>query len=89
MNGLLYVAVRAARQTTGAPVALDVGAPMPKGGRPLYRLAAAYVRDVTEAAHPRARGTELCPVTTYQRLAKLLRRNPGLICRGWAADQDR
>ena len=89
VNGLLYVAVRAARQTTGAPVALEVGAPMPKGGRPLYRLAAAYVRDLTEAAHPRGRGTELCPVTAHQRLAKLLRRSPGLVCRGWAADQDR
>ncbi len=89
VNGLLYVAVRATRQATGAPVAPDAGAPMMKGGHPFYRLAAAYVQDVTEAAHPRGEGTELCPVTAYQRLAKLLSRNPGLVCRGWAADEDR
>ena len=89
VNGLLYVAVRAARQATGAPTMRDVGAPMPKGGRPLYSLATAYVQNVTEVAHPRGLGTELSAVTAHQRLTKLLRRSPGLVCRGWAADRDR
>jgi len=89
VNGLLYIAVRAARQATGASVMRDVGAPMPKGGRPLFPLAAAYVQDVTTTAHPRGLGTELSAVAARERLTKLLGRSPDLVCRGWAADRDR
>lgn len=89
INGLLYIAVRAARQATGAPVILDVGAPMPKGGRPLYHLAATYVEDVTAAVHPRGLGNQFSAEAVRDRLAKMLRRSPGLVCRGWAADRDR
>lgn len=89
VNGLLYIAVRAARRATGALAMRDVGAPMPIGGHPLYSLAAAYVQDVTAAAHPRGLGIEFSAVAVRERLAKLLRRSPGLVCRGWAADRDR
>jgi hypothetical protein len=89
VNGLLYIAVRAARQATGAAAARDVGTPMPTGGRPLFPLAAAYVRDITTAAHPRGLGMELSAVDAGQRLTKMLKRSPGLVCRGWAADRDR
>lgn len=89
LNGLLYVSVRAARQATGAPGVLDVGASMPRDGRPLYSLAAAYVHDITEAVHPRGLGITLSAVAARERLTKLLSRSPGLICRGWAADRDR
>lgn len=76
-RGLLWCATWHARRLTGGTGSRGTGAPMFKGGKPLWNVAAALVQDVTG---------EHCDADAAQdALSTFIRRNPGVGFDKWPA----
>jgi hypothetical protein len=75
-TGVLYGAVYAARVATAKPpLAYQNGTQMPKDGRPLYAVAAAFLRDLS--------GADLHPFQVGKRIQDFTDRNPAFRWLGW------
>jgi len=74
-RGLLWRATYHARRFTGGTGSRSMGAPMWKGGRALWNVAAALVHDVT--------GEECSADAAQDALAAFIRRNPGVGFHEW------
>jgi hypothetical protein len=77
-TSVLYAAAYAARVATATPLTYRKGLPMPKTGRPLYAVAAAFLRDLS--------GVELQPFQAGKQVHSFTARNPGLRWWGWQHD---
>lgn len=78
-RGLLWRATWHARRLTGGTGSRNQGAPMFKGGKPLWKVAAALVQDVT--------GEHTSADAAQDALSAFIRRNPGVGFYEWPEPQ--